>query len=150
MSQMVKDDCLQLSLFDRDHLMFCKSGILIFTFAENNYRIYAHAMLFKTPLLHQSFGPHVILSFFLFLFSFSLYFWLIPWSAEARWAHFLAWASKTLSRRRTVPSPTREGAWRLCAAARALKTGLYWLSMSTRGYQPLSLSYSRNHQVLVH
>ena len=53
------------SLFDRDLLMFCKSGILIFIFAENNYSIYAQAMLIKTPLLHQSFGPRVFLSFFL-------------------------------------------------------------------------------------
>ena len=42
--------------------MFCKSGILIFIFAENNYSIYAHTMLIKTPLFHQSFGPHVLLS----------------------------------------------------------------------------------------
>ena len=42
--------------------MFCKSGILIFIFAENYYSIYAHAMLIETPLLHQSFGPHVFLS----------------------------------------------------------------------------------------
>ena len=42
--------------------MFCKSGILIFIFAENNYSIYAHTMLIKTPLLPQSFGPHVLLS----------------------------------------------------------------------------------------
>ena len=42
--------------------MFCKSGILIFIFAENNYSIYAHTMLIKTPLLHQSFGPHVFIS----------------------------------------------------------------------------------------
>ena len=47
--------------------MFCKSGILIFIFAENNYSIYAHAMLIKTPLLHQSFGPRVFLSFCLSL-----------------------------------------------------------------------------------
>ena len=47
--------------------MFCKSGILIFIFAENNYSIYAHAMLIKTPLLHQSFVPRVCLSVFLFL-----------------------------------------------------------------------------------
>ena len=46
--------------------MFCKSGILIF--AENNYSMYAHAMLIKTPLLHQSFGPRVFLSFSLSLF----------------------------------------------------------------------------------
>ena len=42
--------------------MFCKSGILIFIFAENNYSIYVHTMLIKTPLLHQSFGPRVLLS----------------------------------------------------------------------------------------
>ena len=42
--------------------MFCKSGILIFIFAENNYSTYAHTMLIKTPLLHQSFGPRVLLS----------------------------------------------------------------------------------------
>ena len=42
--------------------MFCKSGILIFIFAENNYSIYAHTMLIKTPLLHQSFGPCLSLS----------------------------------------------------------------------------------------
>ena len=61
--------------------MFYKSGILIFIFAENNYSIYAHAMLIKTPLLHQSFGPvSFFLSLPLFLF---IYFWLIPWNAEA-------------------------------------------------------------------
>ena len=37
--------------------MFCKSGILIFIFAENNYSIYAHTMLIKTPLLHQNLVP---------------------------------------------------------------------------------------------
>ena len=50
--------------------MFCKSGILIFIFAENNYGIYAHTMLIKTPLLHQSLGPRVLLSLSL---SFSLF-----------------------------------------------------------------------------
>ena len=125
-------------------IILCKSGILIFIFAGNNYSIYAHAMLIKTPLLHQRLGPRVCLSVFLsfflsFILSFflsilsvflsvSLYFWLIPWSVEARWAHFLARASKTHSRRCTVPSPTREGAWCLRAAAQALRTGLYWLS----------------------
>ena len=48
--------------------MFCKSGILIFVFAENNYSVYAHTMLIKTPLLHQSFGPRVLLSLSLSLF----------------------------------------------------------------------------------
>ena len=42
--------------------MFCKSGILIFIFAENNYSIYTHTMLIKTPLLHQSFGARVLLT----------------------------------------------------------------------------------------
>ena len=69
-------------------------------------------MLIKTlPLLHQSSGPRVFLSLSL---SPSLFFRLNPWSTEALWVHFLAWASKTLSRRRSVPSPHREGAWGLC------------------------------------
>ena len=51
--------------------MFCKSGILIFIFAENNYNI-AQAMLIKTPLLHQSFGPCVFLSFYSFCLSLSI------------------------------------------------------------------------------
>ena len=40
--------------------MFCKSGILIFIFAENDYSIYANTMLIKTPLLHQSSGTRVL------------------------------------------------------------------------------------------
>ena len=75
------------SLFDRDHLMFCKSGILTFVFAENYYSIYAHAMLIK-----NTFAPSELwspcLSFFLsipsFCLSVSLYFLLVLWSAEAR------------------------------------------------------------------
>ena len=62
-------------------------------------------MLNKTPLLHQRFGPHV--------FSLSLFFRLILWSAEAIWVHFPAQASKTLSRRFSEPSPHWEGAWGL-------------------------------------
>ena len=70
-------------------------------------------MLIKTlPLLHQSSGPRVFLSLSLSLSPF-LFFRLIPWSTEALWVHFLAWASKTLSRRRSVPSPHQEGAWGL-------------------------------------
>ena len=65
--------------------MFCKSGILIFIFAENNYSIHAHTMLIKTPLLHQSSGPRVLLSLSLSFSlslppSFSLRLFL--WSAE--------------------------------------------------------------------
>ena len=60
-------------------------------------------MLIKTPLLHQSSGPHVFLSL-------SLSLRLIFWSAETRRAHSPAQASKTLSRRHTVPSPHLERA----------------------------------------
>ena len=73
--------------------MFCKSGILIFIFAEINYNIYAHTMLIKTPLLHQSLGPCVFLSF-------SLYFWLISWNAKASYItqEILAFFLLSLSR----------------------------------------------------
>ena len=89
MNHRVKSDCLQLSLFNMNCLTFCKSGTLISIFAENNYSIYAHAILIKIPLLHQSLGPRVFLSFFFLSFSLSLclsvsiYFWLIPWNEEA-------------------------------------------------------------------
>ena len=73
--------------------MFCKSGILIFIFAENNYNIYAHTMLIKTPLLHQSFGLRVLLSLSL---SPSLSLRLIFWSTETHRAHSPAQASETL------------------------------------------------------
>ena len=66
-------------------------------------------MLNKTPLFHQSLGACVFLSFFL---SLSLSLRLILWSIETRRADSPAWASKTLSRRHTVPSwPPQEGAW---------------------------------------
>ena len=81
----------------------------------------------------------VPMSIFLSLSLSLLYFWLIPWSAEARWGHFIARASKTLWRRRTAPSPTWEGAWCPRAAARALRTGLYWLSRKP-GDSSLSLT----------
>ena len=92
--------------------MFCKSGILIFIFAENKYSIYAHSMLIKTPLLHQSSGPRVFLSLF-FSFFLSLSLRLFLWSAEAFWVQFPARASNTLLRRRSAPSPHQEGAWGL-------------------------------------
>ena len=77
--------------------MFCKSGILIFIFAENNYSIYAHTMLIKTPLLHQSLGPCVCLSLSL---SLSLYFWLISWNAKVSYItqEILAFFLLSLSR----------------------------------------------------
>ena len=60
-------DCLQLSLFIMDHIMFCKSGILIFIFTENNYLVIKTRQI-KTPLLYQSLGSHAFLSFFSSLF----------------------------------------------------------------------------------
>ena len=45
--------------------------------------------------------------------SLSLFFRLIPWSAEVLCVYFPARASKTLLRRRFAPSPHREGAWGL-------------------------------------
>ena len=61
-------------------------------------------MLNKTPLLHQSLGGHV----------FSLTLRLLLQSIEARCVCFPAQASKTLSRRHSVPSPHREDSRCLC------------------------------------
>ena len=91
--------------------MFCKSGILIFIFAENNYIVRQYIcppLLIKTPLLHQSFDPHV--------FSLSLPLSLSLFQANSLvcrslWIHFPSWASKTLSR--SAPSPHWEGTWGL-------------------------------------
>ena len=83
--------------------MFCKSGILTFIFAENNYSIYAHTMFIKTPLLHQSFGPRVLLS---------LSFSLSPSLSFAGWSP----GAQRLSEFTFLPrllSPSGEGALRL-------------------------------------
>ena len=76
-------------------------------------------MLIKTPLLHQSSGPRVFLSL-----SLSLSFRLFLWSTEALWVHFPSWASKTFSRRRSAPSPHREGAWCLREQSKPLPGAL--------------------------
>ena len=115
--------------------MFCKFGIL---FAENNYSIYAHTMLIKTPLLHQSFGPHV---FLLLSLSLSLCFRLIPWSAEALWVHFPARASKTLLRRRSAPSFHREGAWGLREQSKPRARALLAFCVNQRISASFSLLY---------
>ena len=77
-------------------------GFLIFIIDERNFLYYSLYILtkkiIKAPLLHQSLGPRIFLSF-------SLSLRLIPWSAETCLAHSPALASKTLSRRRPVPSP---------------------------------------------
>ena len=133
--------------------MFCKSGILISIFAENNYSIYAHAMLIKTPLLHQSFGPclSLSLSLFLFLLSLSLSLFLAnslelggPLSSLSC-PGFQAPLEKapcafTHSEGRPVPTCSS-----VSPGNRALSA-----SRVNQGNQPLSLSYSGNHQVPVH
>ena len=116
--------------------MFCKPGILIFSFAENNYSIYAHTMLIKTPLPIRAMGP---LSFFLSLsLSLSLFFRLIPWSTEALWVHFPAWVSKTHSRRCSAPSPHREGTWGLHEQSKPCAGALLALCIN----QGISASFS--------
>ena len=65
--------------------------------------IYTQRKIIKAPLLHQSLGPWVFLSL-------SHSPRLIPWNTETHLAHSPAWASKTLSRRRPVPSPHLERA----------------------------------------
>ena len=75
----------------------------------------------------------VAVSFFLFLclsLSLPLYFWLIPWSAEARWAHSLGRASNTLWRRRTA-----------CSSAGPKNRALLAFRLN-QAYQPLSLLLS--------
>ena len=100
--------------------MFCKSGILIFIFAENNYSIYVHTMLIKTPLLHQSFGPCVLLSLSL------------------SQAFFEAQRSSVFTFLPGFLRPSPEGALRFHPIKRALEgfmnraspvQGLYWLSV---------------------
>ena len=82
-------------------------------------------------------------SFFLSVFfslSLSLYFWLIPWSSEAHWAHFLAgllrpsWEGNcafTHSRGHLVP---------MCSSASPENRTLLAFRIN-QGYQPPSLSY---------
>ena len=90
-------------------------------------------MLIKTPLLHQSSGPPVFLSF-----SFSLSLRLFLWSAEALWVHFPAWASKTLSRRCSAPSPHWERAWGLREQSKPLAGALLAFCVN----QGISASFS--------
>ena len=96
-------------------------------------------MLIKTPLLHQSFGPCVYLSLsFSLSLSLSLFFRLIPWSTEALWVHFPAQASKTLSRRCSVPSPHWEGTWSLCEQSKPYAEALLAFCVN----QGISASFS--------
>ena len=89
--------------------MFCKSGTLIFISAKNNnfVRQYIYTHHIKTPLLHQSSGPRVCLSFSL---SLSLYF--SGWSlGEQRPSKFTFLPG--------LLRPSREGALHLHSIERA-------------------------------
>ena len=90
--------------------MFCKSGILIFIFAEKNYLVRQSICPHHVWLKHLcSIRALVPVSFFFFP-SLSQ---AISLECEAFWVHFPARASKTLSRRRPATSPHWEGAWGL-------------------------------------
>ena len=84
----------------------------------------------------------------------SLFFRLIPWSAEALWVHFPARASKTLSRRCSVPSPHREGTWGLREQSKSCVRGFIGF-LCKPGNISLFLSFTflsstPYHQVPVH
>ena len=125
--------------------MFCKSGIVIFIFTENNYSIYAHTMLIKTPLLHQSFGPWVLLSL-----SLSLSGW--PAGAQ-RSSGFIFLPGLPRPSRECALS--REGAWGLREQSKPHARGIIGFLRKPRNISlflsPL-LSYwlTPDHQVLVH
>ena len=89
---------------------YCTFGFLIFIIDERNFLYYSLYILTEKSLKHLfSIRAWVHVSFFLsFLLSLSLSLRLIPWSAETHLAHSPARASKTLSRRRPVPSPCLE------------------------------------------
>ena len=101
----------------------------------------------------------VPVSFFFFLsfslsLSLSLFFRLIPWSAEALWVHFPARASKTLSRRCSVTSPHREGAWGLHKQSKPHARGFIGFLRKPRNISLFlsftCLSSTLDHQVPIH
>ena len=89
---------------------YCTFGFLIFIIDKRNFLYYSLYILTEKSLKHLcSIRAWVSVSIFL-SFSLSLSPRLIPWSAETRLAHSLAWASKTLSKTHPVPSPHLERA----------------------------------------
>ena len=80
--------------------------------------------------------------------SLSLSFRLIPWSAEALWVHFPARVSKTLSRRCSVPSPHREGAWGLREQSKPCARGFIGFLRKPRNISLFSLLYFLNCKIL--
>ena len=84
---------------------YCTCGFLIFSTVDRNFLYHSLSILTEKSLKHLcSIRAWVPVSFFL-SFSLSLSPRLILWSAETCLAHSPSRASKTLSRRRPVPSP---------------------------------------------
>ena len=108
-NHMVKVIVTTLSLFNMDRLCFISLEF------ESLSLLWITTVYMPTPcwLKHLcSIRALVPVSFFLLLslsLSLPFFFRLSPWSTEALWVHFPAWASKTLSRRHSAPSPHREG-----------------------------------------
>ena len=109
-------------------------GFLIFIIVIRNFLYHSLYILTENSLKHLC-SIRAWVPMFFFLPSFlslslclSLSLLLIPWSAETCLAHSPAWASKTVSRRRPVPSPTSRGhpvpSWEM----RVLCQELYWFS----------------------
>ena len=84
----------------------CPFGFLTFIILERNF------LYNSLYILTERSAPSELRSPCLFCFSLSLR--LILSSVETRHAHSPAWASKTPSRRRSVPSSPREGSLCLC------------------------------------
>ena len=111
--------------------------------------LYTHREIIKAPLLHQSLGSGVFLSFFL-----SLSPRLILWSAETHPAHSPARASKTLEKAPCAFTPPREGSPCLRERRKSCVKG-FIVSLHKLGSISLSLSFTflslpLDRQVLVH
>ena len=111
--------------------MFCKSGILSLSLLRIT-KVYMHTPCWLKHLC--SIRALVPVSFFLSLT-------LFLWSAEALWVHFPARASKTLSRRHSVPSPHWEGAWGLREQSKPCAGALLAFCVNQRISASFSLLY---------
>ena len=76
-------------------------------------RIFKAFYIVQTSLILNSLSYCILIYLSVITSATALFFTLIPWSTEALWVHLPARASKTLSRKCSVPSPHREGAWGL-------------------------------------
>ena len=128
----------------------CTFGFLIFITVKRNFLYHSLYILTEKSLKHLcSIRAWVPMSF-----SLSLSPRLILWSAETRLAHSPTRASKTLSRRRPVPSLPREGTWCLSERCKlCVKSFIGYLRKPGNISLFLSftfLSSTLDHQVPVH